>query len=1461
MVTANDIFEQLIKDPEYIGREDEARGEAEYRARQHHNNIRALALATSDNEPSAIKQLSDFFLKDYKFDELYNMGSSDYSSKKIESEISKVIAVNATTNLSSKAQAFLETLAKHNVPTETMVTLTNIANGKEDDKWIDGLIKQLSTNQQMASEFGITQSIQKQLHADFTSQGFDVPKVGYAKPTMRSELTDFYGKNSKADLEAPASIERLNEALKKMGRKETAGIGSSNKLNFQSGNTEQWKKVIEDTGSGKRVYHSMIQGKNPTDSGDVIKSADLDNYTVAQILHAMHMYTTKGGGRFDVTPEQVSANEQHEAEIEKQGQAQKEEEQKELANNPNIDNSEIPADETEAKTTYSTPENKDKNVPHVIFGGHLKDHPAILTGVAHGLCTEDGVMTPMGTALMHHAKGDGWGHKGHIFHHKKQNAHVLTWDGLNDIVNNFNLMPGKNLDTGKYHNEDILKDKIADALANLGSLDEAVEHQSEISQPEGVDIEPIPEEESEPLSPQSDNVMHWDNMETLGTALGVAHSDPMTFQSYKDNIHTQLATAVDAFKTSDAGATSTQDMEGQILSGVPDDLKMDVLSGIASHATTNDDAQLAYAEDWGAISHLQDLHTALADIEEAYSNGEDTTDQFSNAVGAMERVDETNLGKLAPHTFSDLMHTHAPSFANEVISEHGDKHPISQLQHMYEMAGHDANDDLAPVNSPQFPDIKEQHNQQTAQTEEQHEVPQEAEIGKHKADVFAHIQDLHDVYASQEQMGFLDGDSAEELQDIAQKVQTSLNALGEAGASPAEIKEHVNSTLNNFSNFAELEDFDIDVPSGATAPPPSDTEEATEPVDEPTETAQTEMSDEPTTEELLDPTVETPPTPTDFETTPATPSEEEMQAKHDAKKDKVMSAIFGDDLDNEDAQLYSEWLDENPKEVAGAYKQHVIGGVLNKIKDKVKNAEKEQAEQAKQKEKQAEQETVEASAQQESEKQQAVEEANTLPHNNGDLDKLAKEDDFSSVTATHHARELIAHKQKHEDNMKASSKLKMKKMLMEAAKHGADFDQLESEMKEHGDNFGSPEHMKEAHEADLHEHDKHTNYKDLLTNKSEAHIEARQNSFHHGAYNKFTEFDEETGKPNGETHVQYDDSGRAHKIDDVNNNKRTFPQLDDDHKLDGESRDTHHKGTGEALGTHHMLQTLDPHQKMLADTYKEAVAKGDDDTAGEMLDKLEEQGIDPKAVTGEHHEDDAPKHGPPDPEVARQKMAEGYVWHEETRHWIKKESLDDLHGMHSGHDASLVSASHGGDKPFALNEDGGASDKNFLLHGSGNLMGVGSTDPKPGKNGFASHNDVVENSLAHALTESGHLEGHQGVQKISNFSHPTKGTNIGKNAGFGGSHMSHPNPKSGIKSAIAGAKSFKAGATSFKNDAISAWKAGWSQGKGGGGGEEVEKSMDSSDAIQRFVKAYADDTHLARKKKVEDILEKGSIIH
>ena len=126
-----------------------------------------------------------------------------------------------------------------------------------------------------------------------------------------------------------------------------------------------------------------------------------------------------------------------------------------------------------------------------------------------------------------------------------------------------------------------------------------------------------------------------------------------------------------------------------------------------------------------------------------------------------------------------------------------------------------------------------------------------------------------------------------------------------------------------------------------------------------------------------------------------------------------------------------------------------------------------------------------------------------------------------------------------------------------------------------------------------------------------------------------------------------------------------------------------------------MLDELTPKQQALLDTYREAEVTGYTKGMEQAAAQLEEEGVDMKAVAGEHLEDETPKTGPPDPAVAAKKMAEGYVWHEETRHWIKKDSLDELHGMNSGHDASLVSASHGGDKPFGLNESGAIGDGHY----------------------------------------------------------------------------------------------------------------------------------------------------------------------
>ena len=303
-----------------------------------------------------------------------------------------------------------------------------------------------------------------------------------------------------------------------------------------------------------------------------------------------------------------------------------------------------------------------------------------------------------------------------------------------------------------------------------------------------------------------------------------------------------------------------------------------------------------------------------------------------------------------------------------------------------------------------------------------------------------------------------------------------------------------------------------------------------------------------------------------------------------------------------------------------------------------------------------------------------------------------------------------------------------------------------------------------------------------------------------------------------------------------------------------------HPTTNKVVGTHHMLDDLTPKQESLLKDYREAELTGNEKGMLEASAQLEESGVDIKSLTGEHPKDETPKTGPPNPEVAAKKMAEGYVWHEETRHWIKRDTLNDLQGGLGAHDASLVSGMH---NDFAHDETGAASQKNFLLHGSGNLMGVGGYDTKtgkpkgvPGKGGFATHNDVVETSLANELHNKGHLEGHTGAKKLNNFSHPTAtsgdGMNMGKRLGFNGAHKAHPNPTISPTAAIAsGLKGFKSKAGSFASDAVSAFKEG---------AGSVQKSEDSPSALTEFLKAHSNHP-IHHKKKVRELLEKESIIH
>ena len=553
------------------------------------------------------------------------------------------------------------------------------------------------------------------------------------------------------------------------------------------------------------------------------------------------------------------------------------------------------------------------------------------------------------------------------------------------------------------------------------------------------------------------------------------------------------------------------------------------------------------------------------------------------------------------------------------------------------------------------------------------------------------------------------------------------------------------------------------------------------------------------------------------------------------KIDKVMTAHFGEDWE-EQAKTDSDINDvlesyegeAGQKDLAADYKKHHIDAIKNKAIEAKKGKV-----------------TAEEDSKQEAE-HKLKEEADSLPSEPDDLDDMAKldgEETVSPEVATAQARELFAHKKKHGDNMSSIAKNTLAKGLLNAMKHGADLAKIKKEMAEKGDDFGSPEHLQEAHEEDMKAVELKNNHEKLISGKEGQ--QAREDAFHAGAHNKFTEFDED-GNPKHDVHIEVDKNGKAFKFDDHGTQ---------DYKTHSESQASIHPDKGHALHDSHMLHTMSEKQKEYYDDYKkakemysDAKTLGDDKDVNATLKNLhekrqalEDSGVSMKDVD---NEDDVPKSGPPNPEVAKRKIAEGYVWHEETRHWILKDTLKNLQGGHGGHDASIVSAGHAGKAgaTFGLNEQGLSSNSNFLYHGSCNLMNVGTGKPPAG--GSASHYTIAGNALHSQLSSSGHLATHEnsatGITKIPNFTHPTK-VSAG-NSGIGVKAAKNI-PASKLGSTLENLKEGKGfGITSYLDNLFS--KKGYPMPKGS--------------ALALFIKAYGSHDAMKHKKEVQELLERVS---
>ena len=491
-------------------------------------------------------------------------------------------------------------------------------------------------------------------------------------------------------------------------------------------------------------------------------------------------------------------------------------------------------------------------------------------------------------------------------------------------------------------------------------------------------------------------------------------------------------------------------------------------------------------------------------------------------------------------------------------------------------------------------------------------------------------------------------------------------------------------------------------------------------------------------------------------------SEASTLSDTDQKKlDMVMEAQLGANWkEDPDAQMVLTNYQENPKILNRAYNKDVINPIITARAKAKKDEIKQTA---------SDEKTAEKAREKSDKYSEKV--ANLLPSETGDLDKLADDihagksriqrlkmfgdkEMVGEAIATKHARELIAHQKNHGKYMTEDSKRELAGALEEAHRHGADFDLIQQEQKQQGDNFGSPDHLRESNNKAIKQAEIKANYEKAVTGDSDSARKTRTEAFERSQANKYTVFDE-NGKPKHDTHIKSVGKGKLGIFDEdiVGHGTKQKANMSSD--------------TNEPLSDHQLLHTLDPMQKKHVNELKTAKNRGDKEAIAIASKALEDTGIDPKDVSGEN---DTTNTGPPNPEVAKRKQAEGYMWHEETRHWILSETLKNLGGSHSGHNAALVSANHSpktGGKSFALNEHGEPSDNNFV-YSNGNVHKVGTGEPPKG--GVIHHTSTTGNSLHATLNASGTLREHKnsasGVTALSDFTNPYTGS--GKNTGLKG---------------------------------------------------------------------------------------------
>lgn len=197
-------------------------------------------------------------------------------------------------------------------------------------------------------------------------------------------------------------------------------------------------------------------------------------------------------------------------------------------------------------------------------------------------------------------------------------------------------------------------------------------------------------------------------------------------------------------------------------------------------------------------------------------------------------------------------------------------------------------------------------------------------------------------------------------------------------------------------------------------------------------------------------------------------------------------------------------------------------------------------------------------------------------------------------------------------------------------------------------------------------------------------------------------------------------------------------------------------------------------------------------------------------TTNEDH-----KFGPPNKDIIPEMQSKGYVWHEETRHWISQDSLKEMKKGVSGGGMSLAHKDHTkGGKASFLNGQGQAATTHFTA----SHAGIHAVD----------HNDITGAALDRNLKQGNHYKSFR-ADKIKSIDHKT-GTNILHNSGIS-NKFSTPKPPKGVFGSI-GAMS-RRGTQNYKRFQVS------------GKASDLFKEEQTNTALNELLKKYQNHSHRA----------------